>query len=112
MDVITEARLHHQEFTTCLSSLTPQQNITRRINSWSPPSQSFMKINFDGAVASRRELGIRIIARNSNWECLAWRTRCHRFPDDSTMAKAFVALEAARLGHDQGWKHIIIEGDC
>ncbi|KAK4481130.1 hypothetical protein RD792_012007 [Penstemon davidsonii] len=57
-------------------------------------------------------IGVGIIARNSYGACISWRAIKINLPYDPETAEAQAAVQALHLGKENGWLHIIIEGDC
>ncbi|XP_026385187.1 uncharacterized protein LOC113280823 [Papaver somniferum] len=76
---------------------------------WSPPTQSKMKINFDGA-AGIRGFACVAVARNYNCEFNGCQTQVFAF-STPVEAEAHGALVGIELSISKAIRHIIIEGD-
>ncbi|KAL0410940.1 UNVERIFIED_CONTAM: putative mitochondrial protein [Sesamum latifolium] len=110
--VIGMARSLLQAFWDLNSSMPtkPQSAISRR---WIPPSTSFVKINYDAPTFQpSSDIGVGIIARDSNGTCLAWFS--HRFARAASpeFAEAIAAREAVKFAIRLGFHNCLIEGDC
>ncbi|KAK4422760.1 hypothetical protein Salat_1858500 [Sesamum alatum] len=57
-------------------------------------------------------MGTGIIARDGSGATIAWRTRHSLHAADPLLAEAIALQEALLLGVQEGWKDIIVEGDC
>ncbi|XP_026442775.1 uncharacterized protein LOC113342437 [Papaver somniferum] len=76
---------------------------------WSPPTQSKMKINFDGA-AGIRGFACAAVARNYNCEFNGCQTQVFAF-SIPVEAEAHGALVGIELAISKAMRHIIVEGD-
>ncbi|KAL0453912.1 UNVERIFIED_CONTAM: hypothetical protein Slati_1369300 [Sesamum latifolium] len=57
-------------------------------------------------------MGAGVWARDSNGHCLAWLAHRIPRPGDGELAEDWAAREAIQLALHQGWRHVILEGDC
>ncbi|KAL0375713.1 UNVERIFIED_CONTAM: hypothetical protein Scaly_0688900 [Sesamum calycinum] len=113
LEVILSADRFLFEFKELNTQMAPSTSPQRTEQMWLPPPCEFVKINFDGATFNfQTAMGVGIVARNSEGECLAWRTRCVNHTDDAALAEALAAHEAMRLAIQEGWQSVILEGDC
>ncbi|KAL0396039.1 UNVERIFIED_CONTAM: Retrovirus-related Pol polyprotein from transposon RE1 [Sesamum calycinum] len=71
------------------AAASPSLRDTGTYSTWQAPSLDFVKINFDGAIFGREgAMGVGVVARNSQGQCLAW--MAHRVPraGDGELAEA------------------------
>ncbi|KAL0399540.1 UNVERIFIED_CONTAM: hypothetical protein Sradi_2297300 [Sesamum radiatum] len=79
----------------------------------SPPETGFIKINYDGAIfLETSEVGIGIVARDSNGSCIGWLSKRFCFNATPEIIETIAAREAVLLGIRRGWQKIVLEGDC
>ncbi|KAL0299112.1 UNVERIFIED_CONTAM: hypothetical protein Sradi_6571000 [Sesamum radiatum] len=65
---------------------------------WTAPSSGYIKVNFDGATFQNgQEIGVRVVARGTSGECLAWLSKRVRRLSTGEMAEALAAREAVLL---------------
>ncbi|XP_052491369.1 uncharacterized protein LOC128043148 [Gossypium raimondii] len=79
---------------------------------WSPPQESFMKINFDGAYdKGKNQSGVGIVARDSNGTILFSYSEIHFGIPSAFAAEAIACRKGVQMGIRRGWRHLILEGD-
>ncbi|KAK2974954.1 hypothetical protein RJ640_009113 [Escallonia rubra] len=89
----------------------PSPNINRAI--WSPPSDNWVKINFDAAIFRKEgSMGCGVIVRDSAGNTLAALSKKIYGITDPEYAEAIAAGEAARFGYDCGFNFVQMEGDA
>ncbi|KAL0361676.1 UNVERIFIED_CONTAM: putative mitochondrial protein [Sesamum radiatum] len=82
-------------------------------SSWKAPPLEHVKINFDGAVVGEKsEMGIGVIARDSQGQCVAWMTHRIRRAGFGELAETWAAWEAIQFALRRGWRRVVVEGDC
>ncbi|KAL0399727.1 UNVERIFIED_CONTAM: putative mitochondrial protein [Sesamum radiatum] len=82
-------------------------------SSWKAPPLEHVKINFDGAVVGEKsEMGIGVIARDSQGQCVAWMTHRIRRAGFGELAESWAAREAIQFALRRGWRRVVLEGDC
>ncbi|XP_040369544.1 uncharacterized protein LOC121051340 [Rosa chinensis] len=76
---------------------------------WYPPTNQFLKLNFDGAVRNGKA-SIGFIIRNSDGNPLV--AACRVLGDTNTLVAEATALhEGLHAAYLQGFSHLIVEGD-
>ncbi|KAL0355669.1 UNVERIFIED_CONTAM: hypothetical protein Sradi_4013800 [Sesamum radiatum] len=102
---LDEFLLHSGKMEVVQSSKIPSR--------WSPPETGFIKINYDGAIfLETSEVGIGIVARDSNGSCIGWLSKRFCFNATPEIIETIAAREAVLLGIRRGWQKIVLEGDC
>ncbi|KAL0347978.1 UNVERIFIED_CONTAM: hypothetical protein Sangu_1025600 [Sesamum angustifolium] len=56
--------------------------------------------------------GSRVIARNHEGSCMAWRLRRFNHSVEPTLAECLAAREAISFAIQEGWQDVILKGDC
>ncbi|KAK6132177.1 hypothetical protein DH2020_034078 [Rehmannia glutinosa] len=97
--------------TQCLNYVYQPHQTTDQ--EWQPPSSNSVKINFDATVSPSKSCGgLGIVARDHNGMSLGWRRRVIHGQVHPTTAEAMAAREAVFFALENGWRSIVVEGDC
>ncbi|KAK6130344.1 hypothetical protein DH2020_035901 [Rehmannia glutinosa] len=97
--------------TQCLNYVYQPHQTTDQ--EWQPPSSNSVKINFDATVSPSKTCGgLGIVARDHNGMSLGWRRRVIHGQVHPTTAEAMAAREAVSFALENGWRSIVVEGDC
>ena len=79
---------------------------------WRPPTDDFVKVNFDGAIFSNvNKLGIGVVIRNSNglvFTSLSQQLSLAYSPED---IKALAASKALHFASEIGCSQVVLDGD-
>jgi hypothetical protein len=79
---------------------------------WSPPSNGFIKLNWDAAINKIKGwIGLSIIARDNLGNCLGVRSLTKILQVDAKTAESLAALEAVLFAREAGFLDAIFEGD-
>jgi hypothetical protein len=80
---------------------------------WSPPPEGTVLNNVDAAIfSSFRRMGIGIVIRNHNGECLI---ACSELREEVTapeMAEALTVRRAMSLADEEGFRKLLVVLDC
>ncbi|KAL0336372.1 UNVERIFIED_CONTAM: hypothetical protein Sradi_4849100 [Sesamum radiatum] len=104
---------HYLKSFLCQSSGSAASVGYRSFSRWQAPAPDLIKLNFEGATfAQGRKMGVGVVARDANGDCLAWLSWRVARPGDGEMAEAWAVREAVQLAVQKGWKMVVFEGDC
>jgi ribonuclease HI len=80
---------------------------------WSPPPEGTVMINTDAAIfSSSRQMGVGVVIRNHNGECIA---ACSELVDAVTspeLAEALAVRRAISLAGEEGFGKVLVVSDC
>lgn len=80
---------------------------------WSPPSNGYVKINWDAAInPGLRRMGIGVVIRDNAGGFVAAQIKNFPFMVDTTVAEAWGTWCVMRLGCELGLTHVQLEGDA
>ncbi|KAL3831133.1 hypothetical protein ACJIZ3_019935 [Penstemon smallii] len=83
----------------------------RTLGTRGPPPHGCIKINMDAALGHGGEsIGIGLIARNWDGECVGWSYINMKFPLNPESAEAIVALRAIEFDKEKGWRDLSSNG--
>jgi ribonuclease HI len=92
---------------------TTRREIDTSMFRWSPPPEGTVLINVDAAIfSSFRRMGIGIVIRNHNGECLV---ACSELREEVTapeMAEALAVRRAMSLADEEGFRKLLVVSDC
>lgn len=80
---------------------------------WHPPSDEFIKINWDAAINEKeRCIGLGIVARDCMGEFMGAKCIMKPIVVEARLAEAMAALWAVLYGKEAGFQKIVFEGDA
>lgn len=79
---------------------------------WVAPPETQVKVNFDVGFVGPSSYQIAVVARGADGTCLWWRVRKLTGQPPAVVGEARAALEGIILARSNGWREIILEGDC
>lgn len=85
---------------------SPQLPVT-----WTAPTGSTIKINFDAGFNDDLHYQIAVVARSEGGGCVGWRVRCLTGQPSPEVGEAKAALEGVLFAVEKGWHDVILEGD-
>ncbi|OMO59710.1 reverse transcriptase [Corchorus capsularis] len=111
IDTALFAFSYFKEFSRCRKAAAIQMPFTSPC--WKPPATNFIKVNFDGAFDSTRQIGAYgLIARNSDGLVLGACSGNILNVSDAFVAESFAAVRALSWSREMGFSAVVIEGDA